>query len=242
MKIRLASYNILHCLDYRTEKTTKTIDYDAFADAIRSLAPDVIGLNEVRDAGTSDGYDAQARILSEKTGLKYFYFAEAIRFKGTNPYGNALLSKYPIVSSETIGIPDPDPKGYKGYYETRCVGKVKLDIGGGRTLTVLTSHFGLNPDEQENAVKTVLGAVEPERCALMGDFNVKPDNPVIAGIRERMTDTADAFREPLLSIPSEAPRVKIDYIFVSPDIKVLSADIPDLRVSDHRPHVAEIEI
>ena len=73
-------------------------------------------------------------------------------------------------------------------------------------------------------------------------FNVKPDNPVIAGIRERMTDTADAFREPLLSIPSESPSVKIDYIFVSPDIKVLSADIPDLRVSDHRPHVAEIEI
>lgn len=242
MKIRLASYNILHCLDYRTWNTTRQIDYDAFGDAIRSLSPDVIGLNEVRDAGTSDGYDPQARILSEKTGLPYFYFAQAIRFKGTNPYGNALLSKYPIVSSETIGIPDPDPKGYGGYYETRCVGKIKADLGGGRILTVLTSHFGLNPDEQENALNTVLGAIEPERCVLMGDFNVKPDNHVIAEIKKRMTDTADAFSEPLLSIPSDSPHAKIDYIFVSPDIRVLSADIPDLRVSDHRPHVAEIEI
>jgi endonuclease/exonuclease/phosphatase family metal-dependent hydrolase len=57
-----------------------------------------------------------------------------------------------------------------------------------------------------------------------------------------MKDTADMFADPLYSYPSDEPRVKIDYIFVSPDIEVISADIPSIEVSDHRPHIAEIVI
>ena len=51
-------------------------------------------------------------------------------------------------------------------------------------------------------------------CVLMGDFNVQPDNPT----------------------------VKIDYIFVSKDLMVRSADILEMIASDHRPHVAIIEV
>jgi endonuclease/exonuclease/phosphatase family metal-dependent hydrolase len=36
--------------------------------------------------------------------------------------------------------------------------------------------------------------------------------------------------------------VKIDYIFVSPDVRVVSADIPATVASDHRPHVATVEM
>jgi endonuclease/exonuclease/phosphatase family metal-dependent hydrolase len=57
-----------------------------------------------------------------------------------------------------------------------------------------------------------------------------------------MKDTADVFTEELWSFPSDVPRGKIDYVFVSPDVTVLSADIPALVVSDHRPHVAEIQL
>jgi endonuclease/exonuclease/phosphatase family metal-dependent hydrolase len=35
---------------------------------------------------------------------------------------------------------------------------------------------------------------------------------------------------------------KIDYIFVSKDLKVPYSDIPDIVSSDHRPHVAAIEL
>jgi endonuclease/exonuclease/phosphatase family metal-dependent hydrolase len=76
----------------------------------------------------------------------------------------------------------------------------------------------------------------------MGDFNVTPDNPVLNPIRERMTDTAQLFNEELLSYPSDKPDVKIDYIFVSPDIEVITADIPPIIASDHRPHTAEINL
>ena len=76
----------------------------------------------------------------------------------------------------------------------------------------------------------------------MGDFNVTPDDEVLAPIRERLRDTADLFTEEKLSYPSDAPEKKIDYIFVTPDIEVIGADIPEIVASDHRPHIAEINI
>ena len=100
--------------------------------------------------------------------MKYYYFAPALDIPSCGPYGNAILSKIPIVKAENIPIPDPCPKKYKGYYETRCVLKAELEGG----ITVLITHFGLNPDEQENAVKTVLADLTDERCIIMGDFNV----------------------------------------------------------------------
>ena len=143
----------------------------------------------------------------------------------------------PIVKAESIPIPDPDPKGYTGYYETRCVLKAELEGG----ITVLVSHFGLNPDEQENAVNTVIKNLTNEKCVLLGDFNVRPENPVLQPIRDLMKDTADHFDAPKLSFRSDNPDRKIDYIFVSPDVEVISADIPPIVASDHRPHVATVK-
>ena len=166
--------------------------------------------------------------------MKHQYFAEAIRFEGVNPYGNGLISKIPIVSTETIIIPDPVEKAYNGYYETRCILKAQLEGG----ITVLVTHFGLNPDEQENAVKVIMDNLTDKKCILMGDFNVQPDDAVLIPIRERMKDAADVIGRPLLSFPSDYPTKKIDYIFVSPDIEILDADIPAIVASDHRPHIA----
>lgn len=233
MVMKFMSFNTQHCLNYLERK----IDIDVMAKAIKECGADVIGLNEMRGEclGVND-YADQTANLSRLTGIENYYFAPAIMFGGTKPYGNAMLSKLPIISAETIIIPDPTPKKYDGYYETRCVLKAKLK----GDITVLISHFGLNPDEQENAVKTVVEHLEKEKCILMGDFNVTPNSPILAPVRERMVDTSQFFNEQKLSFPSDAPNIKIDYIFVSPDVEVLSADIPAIIASDHRPHTATV--
>ena len=195
-------------------------------------------MNEVRNESADEEYDDQPKILSELTGLKYYYFAETLKFDGVNPYGNAILSKYPIISTKIIPIPDPPTRAYTGYYETRNILKAKLDCG----LTVMVTHWGLNPDEQINAQKTVLENLENEKCILMGDFNVEHTNELLEPIRERMFDTAKLFTEPLLSFPSDSPKDKRDYIFTTKDIKTIFADIPPITVSDHRPYVAEVII
>ena len=232
--MRLMVYNTAHCLNEMTQK----IDFPAIAEAITSQAPDVIGLNEMRGKGESPEYDAQTAILSELTAMPHAYFAKAIDVPKCGPYGNALLSKLPLTSVETIPVPDPAERmPGRRYYETRCLLKAKLENG----LTVLVIHFGLNPDEQQNAVDTVLANLPAEKCVLMGDFNVRPDNALLAPIRARMKDAADAFAEPKLSFPSHAPDRKIDYIFVTPDVEIVAADIPATVVSDHRPHTVEIK-
>lgn len=237
------TFNTQHCLNFRT----RHIDFDVMEQAIRSCGADIVGLNEMRGKGEDPDYTDQVDILGERMGYHH-YFAKAIDFRGANPYGNGLISRYPILNAETILVPDPDSRKYDGYYETRCLLKAVIDVDGG-PLNVLVIHFGLNPDEQENAVRTILENLPGDRTILMGDFNAYPDETVLDPIRARLKDCADMLT-PLkgdgdvshLSFPSDAPDCKIDYIFVSPDIEVLNAEIPAIVASDHRPHTAEISI
>lgn len=232
--MKILSFNTQHCLNY----VEKKIDFEIMARVIRDCDADVVGLNEMRGKGLDPEYTEQVEILAKLTGMNDFYFAPAIEFPSKGPYGNGFLSKLPIRKAETVLIEDPSPKGYGGYYETRCVLKAELEGG----VTVLVTHFGLNPDEQENAVKTILKHMADQKCILMGDFNVRPDNPVLAPIREKMKDAADFFDAPKLSFPSDTPNRKIDYIFVSPDVEIVAADIPAIVASDHRPHTATVRL
>lgn len=232
--MKIMTFNTQHCKNFVTGK----IDFEIMADAIKKCNPDIVGLNEMYDEGEAENFVAQTKILSELTGLKYHYFAKAIDcYGGKNPYGNGFLSKIPITSAKTVMIPDAVREEGKKHYETRCVLKAELENG----IAVLVTHFGLNDTEQKNAVETVMENLNPEKCILMGDFNVLPDNEILNPIRERMKDAADLLEKPLGSWPSDNPERKIDYIFLSKDIEIVSADIPEIIASDHRPHIAEIK-
>ena len=235
MKLRVMSFNVQHFQNY----ITRQIDYEMFADTIRSLNPDIVGLNEVYSDGPRVDYVHQVQRVADALGY-HFYFAQATVLHNGSHYGNGVLSRYPLMEAETIPIPDPENPAYDGYYETRCVLRARVDIAGG--LTVLISHFGLNPDEQENAVRTLASNLGDRKTIAMGDFNVTPENPVLTPIREKMRDTADLYAEPLLSFPTDEPNCKIDYVFCTSDFRIHHADIPALVVSDHRPYVVDLEI
>ena len=232
--MKVMSFNTQHCLNYIEQK----IDFDIMAKTILDCDADIVGLNEMRGKGNDPEFDDQVKILSELTGMPYYIFAPAIQVRDKGPYGNGFLSKIPIIKAETIMIPDPLVKKVGGRYETRCVLKVLLENG----VTVLVTHMGLVSDERVNAVATVLEHMADEKCILMGDFNMKPEDAILAPIYDKMKDTAELFDSPKLSSKSIEPKVKIDYIFVSRDIDVVSADIPAIIASDHRPHVATIAL
>lgn len=227
--MKIMTFNTQHCQNVLTGE----LDYPLMAQTVLACDADIVGLNEMRGRGVRRGYADQTKILSELTALPYRCFADALGRAGA-PYGNALLSRYPILYAKAVPIPLPHPRTGDRRYEPRCI--LHAEIWGG--YTVLVTHFGLNRDEQENAVRAVTDLLAGEKCILMGDFNVLPDDPVLLPIRERMRDAADAFSQPLYSWPSEHPTKKIDYLFVSPDLKTVSADIPAIIASDHRPHTA----
>ncbi|MBP9989458.1 MAG: endonuclease/exonuclease/phosphatase family protein [Ruminococcus sp.] len=235
MKLKVVSYNIFHCENYWSEK----IEFDNFAQTMKSFDADVIALNEVHGEGVDEEYQEQAKILGEKIGYNY-YFAKACDIDGPNPFGNAVLTRLPIKKIENVPIPDPEPKAYDGYYETRCILKMTVDTTP--EVTFYITHFGLNPDEQDNAVKTLLENLDSEYSVLMGDLNVKPDNKVLDRIREVLCDTAKEVTPELYSFPADKPDRKIDYIFVSKNIKTENFRVPEIILSDHRPVEAVIEI
>ena len=214
MQISVMSFNIQHCLNYRTRQ----IDFDLFAQVIRQSGADIVGLNEVNGRGAGADYLPQAEILAERLGF----------------YGNALLSRYSIETAQTILIPDPETRGYAGYYETRCL--LKAVVRTPQPLTVCVTHFGLNPDEQVLAQETVLAQIEDQRCVLMGDFNMTPDAELLQSIRACMTDTAALIQGPTATFPSDRPDRKLDYLFLSRDLTVQSAEILPVIASDHRPY------
>ncbi|MBR6747796.1 MAG: endonuclease/exonuclease/phosphatase family protein [Clostridia bacterium] len=247
MKLKVMTFNMQHGLNYLKYKSLPKdekydcIDIDLMADAIRKCDPDIVGLNEVRGRGEDPLYFDEAEQIAAKLGY-HCYFGHAIRFPGHGPYGNAILSKFPIIRAERILIPDPPVKDEDAYYETRCLIKAEFDVAGG--LTVYGCHFGLAKAEARNAVATLCHELETQEkpCVFMGDLNLLPESEILAPVYERLQDTAAYFTEPQLSFPSDAPDRKIDYVFVSRDVKVLEAEIPAIVAADHRPHTALIEI
>jgi len=247
MNIKVMTYNICSGRDFESAPVKKASETKfnlcAAANVIKKYDPDIVGLNEVRGEGEHELFTPQAQILSELTGMKYYFFGPAIEFDGKNPYGNALLSKYPIVSAKVVGIPDPLVKDEDAYYETRGVIEAEIDVNG-ELIKVYVTHFGLAKAEQRNAVSTVVDLMKNESnpSFFMGDLNMQPDNEILAPIFDLLTDSADKIVGDTLTFASFDPKIKIDYIFSKNDVKFITAAPLDEMASDHRPYMVTAEI
>lgn len=237
MKLRVMSFNIQHGFNY---KTKAGIDFETMAGVIRNLDPDIVGLNEVRGLGKTADYTAQAETIAAMIGY-HCYFGRSIYVGGTEPYGNAVLSKFPIVGTKIIRIPDPVPRSSR--VESRTITRAEFELPDGGGFAAYVSHFGLSKEEHEHAVSTAITAIREEKLpfVLMGDFNMTPDNPLLALFFKELVSTSP-YTDGKFSIPSDAPDSKIDYIFASPGITVTNADIPQIVASDHCPIYADIEL
>ena len=107
MRIRFMTFNVQHFHPY-TDAGWETIDLPAFAEAIRCFSPDILTLNEVRGEGPSKDYGGQTAALAGELGY-YAFFAPAFIVPGRNgpagPYGNAILSRFPLLDPEIVPIP-----------------------------------------------------------------------------------------------------------------------------------------
>lgn len=243
MKLRVMSYNIQHAMEHEGWLRDKShvINFDMIADVIRRYDPDVVGLNEVRDRGAHPEYREQTLEIARRLGYEYCYFAKAIDF-GDGPYGNAIISKIPLKKAWTVPIPDPVYKNSGGYYEPRCILKAQFEEPV--RFDVLISHFGLPASEQRNAVSMMMQLLEGREVPTiaMGDYNMKPDNPTLYPLLSALKDTAELLPEGTMTFPTEGPKIKIDYILVSEDIRPVSAEAPAIIASDHCPYIADLEL
>jgi endonuclease/exonuclease/phosphatase family metal-dependent hydrolase len=234
MKLKVMTYNICSGKNMARER-----DLEYSASVIRDVQPDFVTLNEVRSHTSDVGPINQANELGRITGY-YPVFGRSIDVMG-GEYGNALLTRLPLISSEVIHIPDPEKEG-EGFYEHRTVLKCILKSGA-TEFAVLCTHFGLMPGEQKNAVDTAISIINDLNMPvlLMGDLNLTPDAPALQPLMNALDDTSTV-NPGLLTFPSDKPEIKIDYILHSAGITPVSLNTIDTQCSDHRPLIAEIEL
>ena len=243
MKYTIMTYNVAAGRTYfeYAETGKQPVNLEKSAEVVKNLKPDVCGLNEVDILTQRSGKVDQVAFYKEYLGMNGA-FGKAIDHQG-GEYGNAFLTRFPIIESEVIDIPDLVDIEH-GHHRT--ILRVKVDVDG-KLVTFLQLHAGLVEEEKIECIDTLCKVIDSldTPIILMGDFNMEPDFPALAKIREKLVDTA-----PLLNggdfitfgtYPGDR-KLHIDYIFVSKDIKPLSLATFDTMASDHFPLIMEYEI
>ena len=237
MKINVMTFNTQHCKNFLSNQ----IDYDSICNLIQKYKADIIGLNEIYGKRFDRNIKAsQAEEIASRLGY-YCYFGKAtyLNFKA---YGNALISKYPIISARVIKVPFGIIRLGNRYYEKRSIIEAIISINN-KQIKVYVCHFGLNDDEQNNAVNALIANIKADDSfIIMGDFNTFPENIILKDIKNITKDTSDYYDGPKLSWPSNKPKVKYDYILTSKNIKTIKSTIASDIVSDHLAIVSQIEL
>ncbi len=202
---------------------------------IASLAPDLVGLQEVLEFEASGVRMSQAEELTRGTEYHHVFACAQVMGPGLE-FGNALLTKHPVVEHETLALPGAESG------ETRSVLYAKLATPFGQVPVFVTHlnwklhHGAVRIQQVKRLVELVEERSRPGKTfppILMGDFNAEPESDEIRFLRGfatldgRSVFFADAWvyggdggpgftfdrRNPYAARAHEPPR-RIDYIFV----------------------------
>ncbi|KKK39747.1 hypothetical protein WQ57_00140 [Mesobacillus campisalis] len=236
IQLRILTFNIHH-----GRGLDRKVDLNRISKVIRSADPDIVGLNEVdKQYSKRSEFVDQAAWLAEKLDMEHVFGpAITLESQGNRQYGNAILSRYPIIKSRNHPF-DFLPK----VVEDRSLLEAEIEIGG-KPLSLYVAHLSFAPFLHRKQTEYILGkaAVANKRSIVMGDWNMRPNSKSWKLAASYMQDTNKA-QERNLTYPAKNSRVKLDYIFVSKETEVVSAEtiLVDPSASDHLPLLAVVEV
>ena len=208
---------------------------------LENFGADILGLQEVM---RFDDKLQISKILTEKLGYKFVY-APAFQYpiKGRlTEVGNAIFSKYPIISHKVHNLSDE---------ENRVAVQADIQIDDKILHAVSTHllHTHQKPSKlQEMQAKNLTEVLPKEKTVLLGDFNALPDSGAVNIISD-VLDNVDSKLLPTWSVYPEGCEIckpkevlyKLDNIFTSKDIKSHSFKVESSKASDHLPISVLIE-
>lgn len=234
-ELAVLDYNIHQGLD-----TWSVPALPAIADLIEASGADLVALQEVnRGWNISGGVDAVAYL---RWRLPQYHLVYGPMH--SDLFGNAILSRYPIRDwgweRYPLG-PSGLPRGYVWATVPTQAGEALF------VSTHLTPYQRLGEEDRERLeqAELLLGFWGGRaRAILAGDFNNEPDSPAIrrllAGslrdaLAERGLGQASTYR-------ADRPYQRIDYVFTSPDVDAIAAEIPGVAASDHLPLLVRLRL
>ncbi len=178
--MRIVTYNI-H--GWRTAENQPNLN--GVINTLQQINADVIGLNEVYHPRVVAGSDKPAlaalAALAERLGM-HFVFGPCLRWPAqddmpANAYGNALLSRWPILAGAVhhLTSKEEDPQRLLETKEQRGLLEGRILLPNGATFTVYSIHLDHTSEEARNiqlrVARTWLGRDRNRSHVVMGDFN-----------------------------------------------------------------------
>ena len=159
-------------------------------------------------------------------------------------FGNAVLSRhaFELVSEGTL----PRRGG-----EARAVQWLKVRSPCG-DFHLMNTHLSPWFWERQAQVRALVGTEWMIRAGtalplvVCGDFNATPVSPVYRHLARSLRDAQRTSKRFAPTWPAQCPFLRIDHLFVSSDLPVVSCtvarDATSRRASDHLPVVADVEL
>ncbi len=236
VELRVLSYNIHHCAGVDGK-----LDVERIAGIINSVKPDIVALQEVDVSTTRSKGVHQAKELAKLTQMK-FRFEKNISFGG-GEYGNCILSKFEILESKNMALPNIDSGEQRGALFT------KLKINKDKEILFCATHLDhrRNPKERiESADELVkLAGTTKVPMILAGDLNATINSEPLKVFEKAFTIPAVKGKR-FNTVPVSKPSRQIDFVLVDKRHSWITKSIQVLDekvASDHRPifYVFELE-
>ncbi|MCA8975499.1 MAG: endonuclease/exonuclease/phosphatase family protein [Planctomycetes bacterium] len=243
LSLRVASWNVHKC----TGGLDRRYDPARTAAVLAAAEAEVVLLQEVAQNGSRFRFDRQVDVLGDLLGLPYRSYFVNVRFgPRRGEYGNAILSRAQIQSTENVDLTLP---GRKARSVLHAELRLRQPDGHSRTLHVFNLHLGLGERERREQLRRLLESRPMQRIQsrtptiVAGDFN-----DVYGTLGQRLLEPA-GFRgpdRPLRTFPAWAPVRALDSLYVRGDLELLDLDRSRQRgartASDHLPLIARLRL
>jgi endonuclease/exonuclease/phosphatase family metal-dependent hydrolase len=253
--VRLITFNIAHGrgltpIQGLTSVRKLRVNLRRIAALLVAHGADLVSLQEVDECSVWAGSFDHLDYL--RTHARFPHAAFGINNRRTGLmnlcYGNALLSRYPILDTETI-VFGKKKLGEKGF----LFSEVRI---GTRVVPLVNLHLHFSSRRkrmvQLDMLVEWLRAKDRERGRhwsippiVCGDFNT-PDrgDDATASLLSHLGDYGDYSLLPRLSptFPSPMPRRALDFVFMPPGCRVARCEVIRSFLSDHRPVLVEFSV
>ena len=253
MKLRILTYNIHRAIGldrrYMPDRIIKVLaDHDA----------DIVLLQEVDEGAPRSKEHDMAKEIAEALGYPYYAAGHNVSLR-KGRYGNATLSRHPIVRERNIDLTIGTHKR-RGCQHTGIEIPHGHDRDGKATpyrLEVFNLHLGLSPLERQRQSGLLMRSkefsdIDPKSaCIVGGDFNdwlSRLRALYVEGMSlQCATDRETRLRtRPITTYPSFAPRGGLDKIYYRGSLRVISASKCRHQIakvaSDHLPVIVDFDL
>lgn len=239
MQIRIASWNIW-----------QGRHVDSIIEILRDTHADIIALQEVTER-ILDGIPINtAKQIAEQLGY-HVYFGKAFHTDRHTPeydFGNAVLSKFPILHTDTHMLSTLESYTKNSETEPRNATEIQIEVDN-MPVRILSTHLGYSDtlgegDLQIFQTKKLLEITPSEKTLILGDFNSTPESTVIQLMTGKMKNLNPNSNTPTWTDmrTEDQPTYHIDYLFASSDINASKVTNKKYESSDHSILIADIEL